>query len=210
MTVAPEERPDLRSPTLRERWRELRDAGDRARELAGPLDAEEMRWAPGPGRWSVAECLDHLVRTGEAYLPRLDDAIAGGRREGRTGEEPFRRTLLGRWIPGMVEPPPGLRVPAPARIRPRTTEVGAADEGRSGGPPGPATALPRFLSLRGRLGRRLEAADGLDLGRVRVSSPFLPFLRLDLDSTFRFLAAHERRHLWQAERVRESEGFPSP
>ena len=63
--------------------------------------------------------------------------------------------------------------------------------------------LPAFLELRGRLRERLEAADGLDLGRVRVRSPFIPLLSVDLGSAFALVAVHERRHLWQARQVLE-------
>jgi len=195
--------PELESPTLREIWTELHEAGERARELAGSLDGARLRWRPGPDRWSVADCLEHLVLTGEEYLPALDGAIEEARRKGWTGPEPYRRTLLGRWLPGTLEPPPRFRVPAPKVARPRRTST----------PPGPGPddagdELARFLALRGRFGRRLEEADGLDLGRARMSSPFLPLVRLDLDSAFRLIAAHERRHLWQAEQVTQMEGFP--
>jgi hypothetical protein len=164
----------------------------------------------------VAECLEHLVRTGEEYLPALDRAIEEARREGWTGSEPFRRTLLGRWMPGTLEPPPRLRMPAPKVIRPRRSREERPPAADGGGPSagpgagGGADELARFLALRGRYARRLEEADGLDLGRARMSSPFVPLLRLDLESALRLVTAHERRHLWQAEQVTEMEGFPRP
>jgi hypothetical protein len=65
------------------------------------------------------------------------------------------------------------------------------------------------MALRGRLAQRLGDAKGLDFGRVKVRSPFVPLLRVDLESAFLVVAAHERRHLWQARRVTEEEGFPA-
>jgi hypothetical protein len=47
----------------------------------------------------------------------------------------------------------------------------------------------------------LHAADGVALDRATIISPFNRRLRYNLLSMFAILAAHERRHLWQAERA---------
>ena len=52
---------------------------------------------------------------------------------------------------------------------------------------------------------RLRQSSGLDLARARVSSPAVNWLRIPLGSSFAVMAAHERRHLWQAARIVESQ-----
>lgn len=197
------DRPELRSEPLEACRRELRAAGQEAERTAAGLVPGQLWWRPGPDRWSVGECLNHLVRTGEAYLEVLDEAIEEGRRRGLLSGGPYRPSLVGRWLARFLEPPPVLAVPAPKRIRPNRP---AAKAPATEPEPDP---LPDFLALRGRLGERLEAAEGLELGRIRVASPFFSFVRFDLGSAFRIVAAHERRHLWQARQVREAEGFPA-
>lgn len=208
----PASRPDLRSRELRECREELRLAGEDARALAAGLTSEQLWWRPEPDRWSVGGCLQHLILAGEEYLEVLDDAIEEGRSRELLADGSYRPNLVGRWLPGFLEPPPGMKVPAPRRIRPRSPnrvvpdaggEAGAFDDRRDDDGP-----LPDFLALRDRFDERLVAADGLDLGRLRLPSPFVPLIRFDLGSAFRVVAAHERRHLWQARRVREAEGFP--
>lgn len=54
----------------------------------------------------------------------------------------------------------------------------------------------------------LDSARGLDLGRLRVTSPVSRLLRIPLGSYLRISVAHERRHLWQAEQVTVAAGFP--
>lgn len=193
--------PDLESEELRGSRAEFREAGERAKELTSGLEPSQLWWRPEPDDWSIGECLDHLVRTGEAYLEVLDDAIRDGRRQDLRIDGNYRPSLVGRWLPGFLEPPPGLKVPAPGVIRPRRPDPDGSHRGDA--------PLAAFLELRERYDRRLEAADGLDLGRIRVRSPFVFLLRFDLGSAFRVIAAHERRHLWQAGRVREVEGFPA-
>ena len=62
--------------------------------------------------------------------------------------------------------------------------------------------LERFDYLQGELLVRLERGAGLALDRQPVVSPFNARLRYNLYSAFCVLTAHQRRHLWQAERVR--------
>ncbi|MBD3222217.1 hypothetical protein GF314_13350 [bacterium] len=197
----------ITTPDLRDRRDELQATGDHARRLASPLTARQLWWRPSPRRWSIGECLDHVVLAGEAYLDVLDPAIAVGWAEGRTARERARPGLFGRALLRGLEPPAKLRIPAPSRIRPRRPDPQEAEAGfRPGSQAGP---LKRFLELRPRFTQRLEAADGLDLRRVRVRSPFVPLVTIDLDTALRILPSHERRHLWQAENVRRDDDFPA-
>ena len=66
----------------------------------------------------------------------------------------------------------------------------------------------RVLELQDEIIRRVIAADGLDLGGIRMSSPISRRFKMSLGQWFAFLAAHERRHLWQAWQVRKDPAFP--
>jgi hypothetical protein len=46
----------------------------------------------------------------------------------------------------------------------------------------------------------LTSAD-VDLNATRVRSPFVPVLRVRASTAFLILAAHGRRHIWQARHV---------
>ena len=49
--------------------------------LVAGLSAEAFNWSPGPGRWSVGRCGEHLNITTERDLPSLAEAVfAQGRR----------------------------------------------------------------------------------------------------------------------------------
>jgi hypothetical protein len=141
----------------------------------------------------VAECLAHLAASAEVYLPALDDAVRRARAAGRTSARPFRPGIVSRWLVSSMEPPPRRRTESQRAIRPRP-DLSLAQ------------AMAAFTSAQGALRAQVAAADGLDLGAVRLRSPLVPLLRLSLGTCFGFLAAHERRHLWQARQVRESLG----
>jgi hypothetical protein len=70
-----------------------------------------------------------------------------------------------------------------------------------------AEVMRDFERLQAALRTELQAAQEVDLGRLRIVSPFAKRLRYNLFSAFSILPAHQRRHLWQAEQAaREREG----
>ena len=193
-SAAPSAPPRALVPELEERRRDYLAAAAEARERFGALTEAQLAWRPEPGRWSVAECLDHLHATGEEVLARVDAAIERGWARGTTGSPPFRHGWLGPWFV-RANAPGGRRVSAPRVFRPR--------EGRP-----PVGALDDFLALQDELAAALERANGLDLARVRARSPVSPLLRIGIGSWFAVVAVHQARHLAQARGVLEHPAFP--
>ncbi|HEV8369693.1 MAG TPA: hypothetical protein VGQ39_17180 [Pyrinomonadaceae bacterium] len=62
--------------------------------------------------------------------------------------------------------------------------------------------VPTFLELQSQLTQTVEVASGLDLDRIKIVSQVSSHVRYNLYSCFQILAAHQRRHLWQAEQTR--------
>lgn len=176
--------------------RDLESIKHDGRALISGLSRAQFNWRPAPDRWSIADCLVHLNDTVTTTLPAFDRAIARGREQGRTGPGPFRYGWLAKWAVRSMEPPPKFRMTSPRVFRTKHAEHDLA------------SVLPEFLLVRDRLGERLRQADGLDLARVKISSPASRLFRLPLGAYFAFVLAHERRHLWQARQVRGSPGFP--
>jgi hypothetical protein len=166
-----------------------------ATALTSGLDNHQFNWHPEPGRWSIAECIDHLNVIGSQLLPRMVTAIEDARARGVAGHGPFRYGTLGGWFARSMEPPVKKRfktmklyVPPPDR---RLDEV-----------------VPAFLALQDDLIGQIHRANGLDVSRIKVTSPAARWLRINLAAWFAATAAHERRHLWQARNVMSSPGFP--
>lgn len=153
------------------------------------LSEEDLQWRSAPGQWSIVECFDHL-NSAWRVLPKLDRKIAEGRERGLLGSGPFRTKLLGQLYIRAVEPPVRIRVKAPKPYRPRANPV-------------PSEVVPKLIALQRALVDRIRASEGVDLGAIRMSSPISRRFKMTVGQWFAFLAAHERRHLWQAGRVRE-------
>ena len=164
-----------------------------ARALMAGLTEDRGAWRAETGSWSVAECLDHLATADRVYLhamrPPADRALAHGRR--RRG--PAQPGLIGRWFVRTLEPParPLFKSKAPQSIRPRNS-------------PAFSDAAAQFLGSQDEVRTFLRTYADIDLAGVRFPNPFVPGVRFSLATGLHVIAAHERRHLWQAWRVRQA------
>ncbi len=172
-----------------------RMAGE-ADALVAALSETQFHWRPSPAAWSVAQCLDHLNVTARVYLSSLDQSIADAIRRGLYAEGPFSYNLIGRIFVALMEPPARMKMGAPASFQPMP------DRSRH-------EIMAAFRAYQVQFIDRLRQANGLDLARARVSSPAQRWIRMPLGSGFALMAAHERRHLWQARMVTAAAGFPA-
>jgi len=61
--------------------------------------------------------------------------------------------------------------------------------------------LSEFDALQNQLTACLREADGLDVGRLRIVSPFDSRMKYNFYSCLRLIPAHQRQHLRQAEQI---------
>lgn len=182
---------------LEEYRRQLEAVKEDVRDLLEGLTDAQFNWRSAPGRWSIGECIAHLNLTGQVYLQAIDGGIRRGRAEGLLSRGPYRHGWFGRFFISRTEPPvKSIKIKAPKIVAPVAEHL-------------IAVVAPAFMSLQEQLHRRLREADGLDLGRIKIRSPFAKFLRFDLGHSIAHTIAHERRHLWQAREVKNDPNFPS-
>ena len=170
------------------------DANDEAaKALVGGLSEEQLNWQPAAGCWSVGQCLEHLCAMNDVYLPPIAAAIQS--RPNRRVEQ-ITPGRLGRWfLRNFVEPSPkSMKVDAPKKIKP-TQHVGLG-------------VVERFLAGNRQCRELIVQAEDKDVNHIRYWNPFIPGLRFTVGTGLEIIAAHERRHLLQARRVRESANFP--
>ncbi len=198
MTIGePHTTPALVAP-LDEYLRQFQALENDARQLATGLSHRQFNWSPEAGRWSIAECLVHLNAVARPYGDAMSKSIEGGRHRARAAGGSVRYSWLERWMIRSLEPPPKRRLPAPAMFRPAAT---ASDHSAT-------EVMDEFVGLKHHFIELLIAANDLDIGRIKITSPVSRLIRLRLGAAFAFIASHERRHLWQARQVRTSAGFP--
>lgn len=172
---------------------ELQSTSARLHALTDTMDDAVWRAKPGTGKWSVAECVEHLNMTSRAYMPLIPAAVREGRERGRTDPSGSARLDIVGWIMCKLLEPPARRV----RVTTTDPFVPKSIEAKS-------KVVPEYDDLQRKLIGFLTDADGLALSKIKLASPFNAKLRYNLYSTYRVIAAHQRRHLWQAEQARDA------
>jgi hypothetical protein len=169
------------------------DAERGARALAAGLTDAAAAWRPSQSCWSVAECVDHLATTNRVYLGAMEPPAATALASGRRRRGPANPGIVGGWFVRMQEPPVKRRsrMKAPGSIRPRHS-------------PPFDDAMAAFLASQDALRAFLRTYAGVDLAGTRFPNPFIRGICFSLATGLHVLAAHERRHLWQAWRIREA------
>jgi DinB family protein len=164
-----------------------------ARALVNGLTEAQGTWRADAGSWSVAECLDHLATSNVVYLAAMRPAAFRALTDGRRRRRAAAPGLVGGWFVRYLEPPVSRRFKskAPRKIRPR---VG----------PSLADAVTSFIASQGEVRAFLRTYADIDLAGVRFANPFIRGVRFSLATGLHVIAAHERRHLWQAWQVRRA------
>jgi DinB family protein len=167
--------------------KELNEATRRAWTLVQSTDGRLFTVRPQALSWSAAECLAHLSISTEMFLPVLRKSIDDARKKKRKVTSKPKMDVLGRVMAWFLEPPIRKKVKTAAPFVPKSTRA-------------KAEAFGEFASLQEKLIDLLREARDADLG-AKIVSPFDKRVRYNLLSAFHIVAAHERRHLWQAEQA---------
>ncbi|PCJ64014.1 MAG: hypothetical protein COA73_04460 [Candidatus Hydrogenedentota bacterium] len=161
--------------------------------LTNELSEEQFNWRPEDGAWSVAECIDHLLSVGEAMTPLMNSSIADAREKGITGDGPFSYGFLGnKFIQAAGE----QKNPGKGKVKSPKLYVPESDHEKD-------SLVARFTQLQDDLIACNRDARGINLKRVKITSPAIRIFRISLGQWLIMLPNHQKRHFQQARRVLE-------
>ena len=148
-------------------------------------DPEALIQSPGPGRWSVAQIIEHLNSYGRYYLPAIESAL---KKQQSSHEETFKPGWLGDYFTRSMLPGKNGQVlnkmQSPKDHRP---QAGIHSK----------PVLDAFLRQEQLLLELLEEAKRANISKIRIPISLSKLVKLKLGDTFRFLIAHHQRHFVQ-------------
>lgn len=150
------------------------------------ISNERLFSKPGANAWNAPECLEHLNRYFDFYLPELQKRlnVAKPSKNGR-----FRSGWLGNYLAQSMLPKPKLnRMKTLAKMNPVHSDTGRE-------------AIDIFIANQQQFLDLLERMEPIDLTRTKTAISITPLVQLRLGDTLRFLSYHNERHIQQARRA---------
>lgn len=165
----------------------LQSSASAARSATRVLSAAQLAQRPSWGGWSVGEVFEHLCITDGLYVAPLQALFAAEHATSAPRRSPaWTPTLFGRLLLWSINPSNARKSPAPAAFRP-----GAVRD----------HVVESWLAQVERTRALMREADGLDLRRLKLSSPAAKLIRLNAGDAFALCAVHAQRHLGQVART---------
>ncbi|WP_137904240.1 DinB family protein [Chryseobacterium sp. 2VB] len=136
--------------------------------------------------WSILDCLEHLNRYGDFYIPEISRAISSA---GKSSSTFFKPGILGNYFAKSMLPKENLnKMKTLKAMNPIHSNL---DKG----------VVDTFIKQQEKMLELLEKAQKVDLEKTKTNISISKLIRLKLGDTFRFVIYHNQRHVEQIKRI---------
>jgi hypothetical protein len=161
----------------------------------GALSSEQLNWKPDESRWSIGQCIDHLITTNRKYFPVLEGIIIRNRKSSLRERMPFLPGIFGKMILHSVQPENPRKRKTFNVFLPSMSDINKRIVGD-------------FIVHQKELITLISETDSVDHAKIVVTSPVSRLVTYTLKYCCLIIIAHEKRHLLQAKRVMDYDDFP--
>ena len=146
------------------------------------LSEEQLKHRNQENAWSILECIEHLNRYGDFYLPEIERQLIESRPQ--PGAEMFKPGIIGNYFVGVIQVKNGKvkKMKTPKEMDPIRSDLAI-------------TTIDRFLKQQERLITLLQHAKRMDLTKTRTAISLTKMIKLRLGDTLRFVVYHIERHI---------------
>jgi hypothetical protein len=166
-----------------------------ARAKFGALSKEQLNWKPSAESWSVGQCFDHLIKGDEGLLEKILPVIEGRHKTTFFERLPFLPKFFGGFLLKAVAPENPKKMKNPAVIDPAQSDIEAG-------------VVEKYLDIQKKASAAMQLSGNIDLEKAIMTSPVASFITYSVMDGYRVIVTHDKRHLLQAERVTQADGFP--
>jgi len=162
---------------------------------AAKLNDEVLNTQPQPGKWSVAQVMEHLNTYNRYYMPLMQKALGSV----HSGNGTFKPGWLGEYFTKSMY----SEVKTSGRVANKMSAMkghipAEKLEGRK--------VIAEFLDAQKALLQLLRDMEGKDLASVKIPITISRFIKIKLGDAARFLVAHQVRHLLQVKNTMRAIG----
>jgi hypothetical protein len=150
------------------------------------MDKIKLAYPLTNGKWTAIQALEHLNMYNRYYLPLIEKAIS----EDKSGRSAwFNSGTLGNYFVNSMKPADVFQVKNKMKTQ------------KSYNPPAALNAeqvINEFSQHQQKLIQLMNLSRTRDMNAIRIPITVTKYIKFKLGDTFRFLVAHEQRHLVQA------------
>ncbi|MBA3769950.1 MAG: DinB family protein [Blastocatellia bacterium] len=172
----------------------MSDIATDVRSLFGVLTNEQLNWKPSEKSWSIAQCLDHIIKTNHEFDAEFEKIASGTRKNSLWENYSPLSGWAGNFLIGVVKnDAKKAKAPTQRIVPPSDIDPGIVD---------------KLVAEVSEVNKKIEACAAADRQKTVVTSPFLKVFTYRLGDALTVLVEHSKRHVRQAKRVVAADGFP--
>ena len=176
---------------LKDVIKDLKEIEETTKNEFQNLSEENLIWKPAADKWSVAECLQHIIIANSIYIKDIEQRLQ--KAELKTIEYPISFSITGKLFLYAVDPKYTWKVPAPQIFKPvRENKV------ESG-----IRTVQEFLRLQEEIMAIAVKACAYDHQHVHTYSPLSKLLKFNVGEQLYIMMRHTKSHINQALRVKD-------
>ncbi|WP_326983087.1 DinB family protein [Chryseobacterium sp. MYb264] len=154
-----------------------------------PRSEGDLNYRISDDSWSIMECIEHLNRYGNFYIPEINQRILLSR---SISDSVFISGLLGNYFAKSMYPKIKVnKMKTFKNMNPIHSRLNK-------------DVLTEFIKQQNHLFKLLDHAQNVSLNKIKTSISISTLIKLRLGDTFRFVIYHNLRHIEQAKRVLNS------
>lgn len=145
-----------------------------------------LNWKQNPESWSVLECIEHLNKYGDFYIPEITNKIKTSKHK---SSEEFKSNWLGRYFSKSVSYNEDLnKMKTFKSMNPINSKLNIK-------------TLEKFINQQHQIIELLDKSKNVNLDKTKTAISISKLINLRLGDTFRVLIYHNERHIRQAEKT---------
>lgn len=170
---------------------ELKDVLLIARNLSA-LDETTLNTQPAPGKWSIAQVIEHLNTYNRYYLPIITKRIPAARK--MQGIDTFKPGWLGDYFTKSMYS--DVKTKGVIANKMSAMKGHIPDTILNG-----KNAIAEFIDDGELLLQLLDSAKQIDMSSVKIPITLARWIKISIGDAFRFLIAHQVRHICQIKNI---------
>lgn len=148
-----------------------------------------LYWRENQTSWNILECIEHLNRYGNFYLPEIEVKIKNSNTQ---NENEFKSGFLGSYFAKSMLPKKNLNKMKTFKDKnPLHTPL-------------TKSVIDTCINHQIRLLDLLQEARNVSLNKVKINTSLSSLIKINLGDTFQFFINHINRHLVQIENIKHS------